>query len=135
MGSSWEENIVVPGWRSLPGVFKLMETAVSVVPAWEYFSLMSLLTLSWLYHVLDFHLMADLLTGLRGDAIRLFYNPESKLPDQILRQCRILKERCAHCTPQLRIVIPVTRSFSNCYRKGWDQRLLSELLFLRFTVW
>jgi hypothetical protein len=119
MGSSWEENIVV---ARLPGVFKLMETAVSVVPAWEYFSLMSLLTLSWLYHVLDFHLMADLLTGLRGDAIRLFDNPESKLPDQILRQCRILKERCAYCTLQLRIVIPVTTSFSNCYRKGWDQK-------------
>ncbi|CAM6073189.1 unnamed protein product [Sphagnum tenellum] len=99
MGSSWEENIVVPGWRSLPGVFKLMETAVSVVPAWEYFSLMSLLTLSWLYPVMDFHLMADLLTGLRGDAIRLFHNPESKLPDQILRECRILKERQLYITP------------------------------------
>ncbi|CAK9875500.1 unnamed protein product [Sphagnum jensenii] len=76
-----------------------METAVSVVPAWEYFSLMSLLTLSWLYPVMDFHLMADLLTGLRGDAIRLFHNPESKLPDQILRQCRILKERQLYITP------------------------------------
>jgi hypothetical protein len=83
---SWEE--IALGWTSL-GVLKLMETAASV-PAWEYFSLVLLLTLTWLYCILDFHFMS----ALRGDAIRLFYNHESKIQCQILQQCRVLKERC-----------------------------------------
>jgi len=82
---SWEEIAI--GWTSL-GVLKLMETAASV-PAWEYFSLVSLLTLAWLYCILDFHFMS----ALRGDAIRLFYNHESKIQCQILQHCRVLKER------------------------------------------
>jgi hypothetical protein len=83
-------------WTSLK-ILKLMETAVSV-PAWEYFSLVSLLTLAWLYFVLDFHFLADLLRGLRGDPIRLFYNSKSKIPAQVLQQCRVLKERCISIT-------------------------------------
>lgn len=83
---SWEEIAI--GWTSL-GVLKLMKTAASV-PAWEYFSLVSLLTLAWLYCILDFHFMS----ALRGDAIRLFYNHESKIQCQILQHCRVLKERC-----------------------------------------
>jgi hypothetical protein len=86
---SWEEIAV--RWTSLK-ILKLMEAAVSV-PAWEYFSLVSLLTLAWLYFVLDFHFLADLLCGLRGDPIRLFYNSKSKIPAQVLQQCRVLKER------------------------------------------
>ncbi|CAK9211076.1 unnamed protein product [Sphagnum troendelagicum] len=93
---SWEEIAV--RWTSLK-ILKLMETAVSV-PAWEYFSLVSLLTLAWLYFVLDFHFLADLLCGLRGDPIRLFYNSKSKIPAQVLQQCRVLKERYA-VTPWL----------------------------------
>lgn len=91
---SWEEIAV--RWTSLK-ILKLMETAVSV-PAWEYFSLVSLLTLAWLYFVLDFHFLADLLCGLRGDPIRLFYNSKSKIPAQVLQQCRVLKERCISIT-------------------------------------
>lgn len=89
MMGSWEETLL--GWTSL-GLMKLARTAVAV-PIWEYVALMVILTSTWLYYILDFHFVKDVLTGFKGEIPRLLYNPASRIAAQILPKCSILKQR------------------------------------------
>ncbi|KAJ7513814.1 hypothetical protein O6H91_23G015900 [Diphasiastrum complanatum] len=78
----------------------LLNEAASV-PFWEWAAVFGLLITLFLYHVLDFHFFGDLLCGLRGDVVRLYYSPSSKLAADLVSKCNVLKSRYSP-TPWLR---------------------------------
>jgi hypothetical protein len=86
---TWEWNVVE--WTSL-GLVSLTEAAL-LVPVWEYLVLALFLTSIWLYRILDFHFVDDLLHGFRGEVPRLHYSLTSKLTTEVLPKCKILKQR------------------------------------------
>jgi hypothetical protein len=71
---------------------KLAETVASV-PLWEYFSVALAFVTIWLYIVLDFHLVDDLLHGLQGELPRIHHSVASKVAAYVLPKCEILKKR------------------------------------------
>lgn len=86
---TWVANVVQ--WTSL-GLVKLAETVASV-PLWEYFSVALAFVTIWLYIVLDFHLVDDLLHGLQGELPRIHHSVASKVAAYVLPKCEILKKR------------------------------------------
>ncbi|XP_024366043.1 uncharacterized protein [Physcomitrium patens] len=86
---TWEWNIVE--WPNL-GFVTLVETAL-LVPLWEYLILALLLASIWLYYILDFHFVDDLLHGFRGEVPRLHFSSASYLTSEVLATCKILKQR------------------------------------------
>ncbi|XP_024530780.1 phospholipase ABHD3 [Selaginella moellendorffii] len=79
-------------WRMNLGLSRLIGEAMAV-PAWEYAILSTLIAIVLLYHVLDFHFVGDLLTGLRGDKVELVYSPFSRIAGQILAKSQFFNRR------------------------------------------
>lgn len=46
-----------------------------------------------LYNFLEWHLIEDILTGFRGQPVKLTFNPESKIYEGVVSKCRILHGR------------------------------------------
>ncbi|KAG0578244.1 hypothetical protein KC19_4G008500 [Ceratodon purpureus] len=86
---TWEWNVVE--WTSL-GLVSVVEAAL-LVPVWEYLVLALFLTSVWLYRVLDFHFVENLLHGFRGEVPRLHHSLTSRLTTEVLTKCTILKQR------------------------------------------
>lgn len=78
-------------WTNL-GLVTVAKTAL-LVPLWEYMVLALFFITIWLYWILDFHFVDDVVHGFRGEVPRLHHNLTSMLTREVLPKCKILKER------------------------------------------
>lgn len=73
----------------------LLLRAAAAVPASGYLAATAILVVVFLYNFLEFHLVGDLLRGLRGDPVVLTFHPVSEIYEGVVSRCRILHGRWA----------------------------------------
>ncbi|KAJ4833078.1 hypothetical protein Tsubulata_001053 [Turnera subulata] len=73
--------------------YSLFLKALSLVPIHHYLCCLFLLSLIFLYNFLEFHFLADFLSGFRGDPVSLTYRPGSRLYQSVAAKCRVLHGR------------------------------------------
>lgn len=64
-----------------------------MIPISHYFIGVGILIGVVLYNFLEWHLIQDILTGFRGQPVKLTFNPESKIYEGVVSKCRILHGR------------------------------------------
>ncbi|XP_043706298.1 phospholipase ABHD3 isoform X2 [Telopea speciosissima] len=67
--------------------------ALSLIPISNYVFGCILLFLIFLYNFLEFHLITDIMKGLRGDPVSLTFNPSSEIYEGVASKCKILHGR------------------------------------------
>ncbi|XP_042508857.1 phospholipase ABHD3-like isoform X2 [Macadamia integrifolia] len=73
--------------------FELLFKAVSLIPISNYVFGCILLLLIFLYNFLEFHLIADIMKGYRGDPVSLTFNPCSEIYEGVVSKCKTLHGR------------------------------------------
>ncbi|CAM6125529.1 unnamed protein product [Calypogeia fissa] len=67
--------------------------AAAFLSAWDYALLLVALFIIFVYYVLEFHIVGDILRGWKGDAVGLYYDPKSPVSARLVAKCGTLKKR------------------------------------------
>ncbi|KAJ0025507.1 hypothetical protein Pint_07765 [Pistacia integerrima] len=73
--------------------YKLLFNALSQIPTSHYLFSLLILSLAFLYNILEFHFFQDLFSGFRGSSIALTFNSSSSLYYDVVSKCKILHGR------------------------------------------
>ncbi|CAI0375202.1 unnamed protein product [Linum tenue] len=73
--------------------YELLFRALSLIPAAHYAALLLALGLVFLYNFLEIHFLRDLVTGFRGDPVKLTYNASSEVYRSVASKCQVLRGR------------------------------------------
>ncbi|KAL9229086.1 hypothetical protein vseg_004597 [Gypsophila vaccaria] len=73
--------------------YELILQALLMIPITHYIIGFSVVVAVFLYNYLEWHVISDVLTGFRGQPIKLVYHPESKIYEGVVSKCRILHGR------------------------------------------
>ncbi|XP_043713779.1 phospholipase ABHD3-like [Telopea speciosissima] len=79
--------------ETFASALELLLKAASMIPISNYVYGFIFLVLIFLYEYLEFHLIADLLKGLRGDPVSLIFNSSSEIYEGVASKCKILHGR------------------------------------------
>ena len=75
--------------------YKLMLMAAVSIPISHYLMAFMLIFIVIVYKFLEMHFVQDLLTGFRGQPVRLTFSPSSELYRHVVSKCAILHGRWA----------------------------------------
>lgn len=75
--------------------YKLMLMAAISIPVSHYLIALLSILIVIVYKILEMHFVQDLLTGFRGQPVRLTFNPSSELYRHVVSKCTILHGRWA----------------------------------------
>ncbi|MQL79460.1 hypothetical protein Taro_011899 [Colocasia esculenta] len=81
------------GTRAASSAASLLLELAAEVPASYYYLGTLLVFFVFVYNLLEFHVVGDVLRGCRGDRATLTFNPASELCQHVVSRCRVLRSR------------------------------------------
>ncbi|XP_074273302.1 embryogenesis-associated protein EMB8-like [Silene latifolia] len=88
-----EDSNFITQSNSLLYPYELMLQALVLIPITHYLIGLVILVAVILYNYLEWHVISDILTGFRGQPIKLIYHPDSKIYQGVVSKCKILHGR------------------------------------------